>query len=461
MDSPVQINQKKLYQLNLVGITKSNLKNDLIVKVNNKITLINQEKTYFVYLGEKNQLTRTGLKKLFINIIRNQEIQDDVDIEIKSFTNEKINDSEAIQTIYEAILYANHKAYTLKSKSPEKVTIKYNLLTTNKLPEYTSEEQIKTQSEFLNFARDLQDMPPNILYPEIFANHISEKAKGIANLKVTILDKKAIQDLDMNLLLAVNAASHYEPRVVVLTYNGDPKNKNEILGLVGKGITFDTGGYSLKPSQYMKGMKFDMSGAAIVCNSALAAAKLGLKTNFIAVACLTENKIGGHGTLVESIVKSMNGKTVEINNTDAEGRLVLADGITYAIRKGKATKIIELSTLTGAILIALGNYMTGAFSNNDQLFNNFQTAADQANEEIWRMPIHEDNIVGIKSSAIADLSNVTKDSYGGSSSAAAFIQEFCEDKPFLHLDIAGTAYGNDRGQAVLVKTLVQYMKNNK
>ena len=304
-------------------------------------------------------------------------------------------------------------------------------------------------------------MPPNILYPEIFANHISEKAKGIANLKVTILDKKAIQDLDMNLLLAVNAASHYEPRVVVLTYNGDPKNKNEILGLVGKGITFDTGGYSLKPSQYMKGMKFDMSGAAIVCNSALAAAKLGLKTNFIAVACLTENKIGGHGTLVESIVKSMNSKTVEINNTDAEGRLVLADGITYAIRKGKATKIIELSTLTGAILIALGNYMTGAFSNNDQLFNNFQTAADQANEEIWRMPIHEDNIVGIKSSAIADLSNVTKDSYGGSSSAAAFIQEFCEDKPFLHLDIAGTAYGNDRGQAVLVKTLVQYMKNNK
>jgi len=382
MDSPVQINQKKLYQLNLVGITKSNLKNDLIVKVNNKITLINQEKTYFVYLGEKNQLTRTGLRKLFINIIRNQEIQDDVDIEIKSFTNEKINDSEAIQTIYEAILYANHKAYTLKSKSPEKVTIKYNLLTTNKLPEYTSEEQIKIQSEFLNFARDLQDMPPNILYPEIFANHISEKAKGIANLKVTILDKKAIQDLDMNLLLAVNAASHYEPRVVVLTYNGDPKNKNEILGLVGKGITFDTGGYSLKPSQYMKGMKFDMSGAAIVCNSALAAAKLGLKTNFIAVACLTENKIGGHGTLVESIVKSMNSKTVEINNTDAEGRLVLADGITYAIRKGKATKIIELSTLTGAILIALGNYMTGAFSNNDQLFNNFQTAADQANEEI-------------------------------------------------------------------------------
>ncbi|KMQ95131.1 leucyl aminopeptidase [Lasius niger] len=283
--------------------------------------------------------------------------------------------------MYEAILYGQHQTYSLKTKKEQEKTIKYNLLSNANLPEYTSEEQIKTQSEFINFARNLQDMPPNILYPEIFANHISEKAKAIKNLKVTILDKKAIQDLGMNLLLAVNAGSYYEPRVVVLEYNGD-SNSKEKLGIVGKGITFDSGGYSLKPSQFMKGMKFDMSGAAIVCNSALAVAKLGLKTNFVAVACLTENRIGGHATLVETIIKSMNGKTVEINNTDAEGRLVLADGITYAIRKGNATKVIELSTLTGAILIALGHYMTGAFSNNDDLFNNFKIAADQANEEI-------------------------------------------------------------------------------
>ncbi|MDQ7982897.1 MAG: M17 family metallopeptidase [Spiroplasma sp.] len=460
MDNFVQINQKQLYQLKLVAITKSDIKNDLIAKVNNKITLISQEKTYFLYLGEKNHLSRTSLRKLFINIINNQELQDDIDIDIKTFTNEKIDDSEALQTIYEAILFASHKSYSLKTQTAEKLKIKYNLLSNSKLPEYTSPNQIETQSQFLNFARDLQDMPPNILYPEIFANHISEKAKGIANLKVTILDKKAIQDLGMNLLLAVNAAAHYEPRVVVLTYNGNPKTK-DVLGLVGKGITFDSGGYSLKPSQFMKGMKFDMSGAAIVCNSALAAAKLGLKTNFIAVACVTENKIGGHGTLVETVVKSMNGKTVEINNTDAEGRLVLADGMTYALRKGKATKIIELSTLTGAILVALGEYMTGAFSNSDQLFDNFKIAADQANEELWRMPIHEENIASIKTSPVADLSNISKGSYGGSSSAAAFLQEFCEDKPFLHLDIAGTASNNDRGQAILVKSLVQYMKNNK
>lgn len=460
MDTNIQISKNNIYKLKLVAITKDNLSNELIAKVNNKITLISEEKTYFLYLGEKNQLTRTGLTKLIIKIISTKEIQHDIDIDVKSFTNEKINEGQALQTIYEAILYASHKTYTLKSIKQDEATIKYNLITNSNLPEYTSEEQIKTQSHFLNFARDLQDMPPNVLYPETFAKYISEQAKGINNLKVTILDKKAIEELGMGLLLAVNAGAHYEPRLVVLEYHGDDNSK-EVLGLVGKGITFDSGGYSLKPSQYMKGMKFDMSGAAIVANSALAAAKLGLKINFIAVAPLTENRIGGHATLVETVATSMNGKTVEINNTDAEGRLVLADGMTYAIRKGNATKIIELSTLTGAILIALGHYMTGAFTFNDQLFENFKIAADQSNEEIWRMPIHEENIAGIKSSPIADLSNITKDSYGGSSSAAAFLQEFTEEKPYLHLDIAGTAYNNDRGQAVLVKSLVQYMKNNK
>lgn len=461
MNSNIQISANNSYQLKLVAVTKDNLSNDLIAKVTNKITLISEEKTYFLYLGEKNQLTRTSLANLFIRIISSKEIQKDVDIDVKSFANDKINEAEVLQTIYEAILYASHTAYTLKTKTETtEEQIKYNLVSASKLPEYTTEEQIQTQSEFLNFARDLQDMPPNILYPETFANHISEKAQGIANLKVTILDKKAIQDLEMNLLLAVNAGAHYEPRLVVLEYHGDDSSQ-EVLGLVGKGITFDSGGYSLKPSQFMKGMKFDMSGAAIVCNTALAAAKLGLKTNFVAVACLTENRIGGHATLVETIVKSMNGKTVEINNTDAEGRLVLADGMTYAIRKGNATKIIELSTLTGAILIALGHYMTGAFTLTDELFNNFKIAADQANEEIWRMPIHEVNTAEIKSSPVADLSNITKDSYGGSSSAAAFLQEFAEDKPYLHLDIAGTAYNNDRGRAVHVKSLVQYIKNNK
>ncbi|CAG8575263.1 2485_t:CDS:2 [Paraglomus occultum] len=163
----------------------------------------------------------------------------------------------------------------------------------------------------------------------------------------------------MGLLLAVNAGSHHEPRVVILRYFGDKKNKKNVLGLVGKGITFDSGGYDLKPSQYLQCMKFDMSGAAVVCASFLGLVQKKPAINVIAVACLTENAIGGHATLTESVITSMNGKTVEINNTDAEGRLVLADGITYAIQKEKATKIITVATLTGACVLALGENTTG------------------------------------------------------------------------------------------------------
>lgn len=458
MNKNITISAKPVHGLKLVAITKDQINNPLIVKIPNHITLISEEKTYYLYLGEKNTWNRNAITNYF-NKINNCLIDQNLDIDVKSFTNNSISEEEVLQTIYEALLFANTELYTLKTKKKDQTEIIFNLLTSANLPEYTSEEQIVTQAQYIGIARTLQDMPPNKLYPEIFANQIVEEAKKIKNLKVTILDKKQIEALNMGLLLAVNAGSHYEPRLVVLEYTGDSKNQADILGLVGKGITFDSGGYSLKPSVNMKGMKFDMSGASIVCNSALAAAKLGLKLNFVAVACLTENRIGGHATLVETVAQSMNGLTVEINNTDAEGRLVLADGITYALRKGKATKIIELSTLTGAILIALGDYMTGAFSNNDILYNDFLKASQQANEEIWRMPIHEQNVTRMKVSPIADLSNIAKDGYGGSSNAAAFLQEFVEEKPFLHLDIAGTAYANGRGKAVLLKTLVQYMKN--
>jgi len=186
----------------------------------------------------------------------------------------------------------------------------------------------------------------------------------------------------MGLLLAVNAGSHYEPRVVILRYFGDAKNKKNVLGLVGKGITFDSGGYDLKPSQYLQCMKFDMSGAAVVCATFLSLVQKKSKINVVAVACLTENAIGGHATLTESVVTSMSGKTVEINNTDAEGRLVLADGITYAIQREKATKIITVATLTGACVLALGENTTGVMTNNREFYQQFNQASQKSQERI-------------------------------------------------------------------------------
>ncbi|CAH1756421.1 12380_t:CDS:2 [Entrophospora sp. SA101] len=259
-----------------------------------------------------------------------------------------------------------------------------------------------------------ENSPPNKLHAKEFAEHVKDKFSKFQNVKVEILDKKQIEKNKMGLLLAVNAGSHHEPRVVILRYQGNSKSK-DILGLVGKGITFDSGGYDLKPSSYLQCMKFDMSGAAVVCASFLALIKQKPKINVVAVACLTENVIGGHATLTESVITSMSGKSVEINNTDAEGRLVLADGITYAIKKEKATKIITVATLTGAVVAALG-------------------------ENFTELPILLENTESLKkNTTIADISNISSNRYMGASNGAAFLQEFVEKLPFIHCDIAGTA----------------------
>jgi leucyl aminopeptidase len=298
-----------------------------------------------------------------------------------------------------------------------------------------------------------------LLTPSIFCEKVTEKfnQKKISNLSLKILSLKEIQELKMNLLLSVNAGNYEkEPAyVVVLEYLGDSSSTKK-LGIVGKGITFDSGGYCLKPSSAMQDMKFDMSGAAISCASIFAIAELQLKINVAVVACITENKIGSQANLIDSVITAMDGTTVEINNTDAEGRLVLADGITYALNELQADKIITVATLTGAILIALGSEITGTFSNNDELFNQFNCASKETYEDVARLPLHSSHYESIKSSEVAQLSNIGKNSYGGSCTAAAFLEIFAKKKPFLHLDIAGTAYEKHRGKGVMVKTIVKF-----
>ncbi|CAH1755664.1 16089_t:CDS:2 [Entrophospora sp. SA101] len=296
-----------------------------------------------------------------------------------------MGEEEVIQAIAEGILFGTHQPIKFKKK----------------------EERKKT--------RDLQDAPPNRLHAKEFAEAVKDKFSKVKDIEVEILEKKQIEKNKMGLLLAVNAGSHHEPRVVILRYFGDKKNKKDILGLVGKGITFDSGGYNLKSSQYLECMKFDMSGAAAVCASFLTLIKKKPKINVVAVACLTENAIGGHATLTESVIESMSGKTVEINNTDAEGRLVLADGITYAIQKEKVNKIVTAATLTGAVVAALG-------------------------ENLTELPIIAENTKALKeNTSIADISNISSSRYMGASNGAAFLQEFVEKLPFIHCDIAGTA----------------------
>ncbi len=448
----ITINNNK-FDLTLKAITsKSNIKNQFIIKDNFKTTLIINDKTIYMYFDNEN-IDQLTLKQVLINFIKTNQY--DLNIDIDSFP---IDKKEGLYAALDAVFYENSERITYKTSKTIK-KFKYNIITkTEKSTEIL--KYFTTVYKYKTLARNLQDMPPNKLYAEKFAEIIEKEAKSIPGIKITILKQADIKKNKMGMLLAVNAGSTKEARVVILEYKGNPTSK-EYTGLVGKGITFDTGGISLKPSFAMTGMKYDMSGAAIVCSSVMAIAALKQKTNICAVACVTENQIGSSATIVESIVTSMNGKTVEINNTDAEGRLVVSDGITYAIRKLKATKIIEISTLTGAILISLDNYMTGVFSNNDNLYNEFAKAANRANEEIWRMPIHKKNFEVIKMSTLADIKNVSTGRNAGSSTAAAFIQEFVEDKPFIHLDIAGTATestGSFLGTGVMIRTFVEMFK---
>jgi leucyl aminopeptidase len=434
-------------------------KNELIKKENGAVTLISEENTLYMYMACENCPQGCSCKcmRKLRNAISNFVSKNtyDINIDINSFMEFYQPRMEiAFRVITEAILFTSHNQISRKENHKDK-EVKYNLVYTG-APEFDEIfESSMIKMEFVNFARDLQDLPPNEGIAPKLADLISEKAKTIDGVKVTVYTKSEIEKMGMGLLLAVNAASEVEPRVVVLEYNGDPSKPKT--SLVGKGITFDSGGYNLKPGNFMKGMKFDMSGAAIMASTVMALAKAKAKANVMSVGMFTDNRIGGHGTLTESVIKSYNGKTVQIDNTDAEGRLVLADGITYSVRDGKADRVIESSTLTGAIVVALGKWFTGAFTKSDELWAEIEEAAKVSPESIWRMPMIWEHLDKMKATPIADLTNSEPGREAGSSTAAAFLNEFAEGKPYLHLDIAGTADDETRGKGVMIRTLFEML----
>lgn len=289
----------------------------------------------------------------------------------------------------------------------------------------------------VNFARDLVNGNADEVTPAVLAKHAREMEKEFSHFKTTILDKKHIEKEKMGLLLAVNRGAASDPVVIVMEYSGDPKSK-ERSAIVGKGITYDTGGLNIKQTGQMETMKCDMAGGASVLGAMRAAADLKLKVNLIGIVVSTENAIGPNSYKPGDVYHSMSGKTVEISNTDAEGRLVLADALTYVQKKFSPSRIIDLATLTGGIVVALGEEATGLFSNDDALAHELCDAGERAFERLWRLPLYPEYKESLKSS-IADLKN----SGGRQASAingAMFLQAFIKDVPWAHLDIAGTAY---------------------
>lgn len=294
-----------------------------------------------------------------------------------------------------------------------------------------------TIARAINHARDLVNEPAAVITPTALAadaQAIAKKHKG--TMSVTVLDAKKCADLGMGMFLAVGQGSEQEPRFIHMTYKPAKKPKKRVC-FVGKGITFDSGGYSLKPSQAMEDMKVDMSGAAAVISAMDAIATLGSDYEIHAVAACCENLVSGRAYKLGDVLHSMDGTTVEINNTDAEGRLTLGDAITYARTKIQPDELFDFATLTGACMVALGPYTAGVMSDNEALVKSWLAVAERAGEDMWRLPLNNRLRDQLKSS-IADMRN-TGDRFGGAITAGLFLKTFAKDTPWVHVDIAGPA----------------------
>jgi leucyl aminopeptidase len=293
-------------------------------------------------------------------------------------------------------------------------------------------------AEWVNRARDLANAPPNELTPERLAARADEIAADAAHLRAEALDPNRIEELGMGAFSAVARASHNPARLIVMRYEPPEAKGDMVLGLVGKAITFDSGGISLKPAQGMDEMKGDMAGGAAVVESMGAVAELGLPLRAIAVVAATENMIGGRAYRPGDIVRAMNGKTIEITNTDAEGRLVLADALAYAREQG-ATHVLDLATLTGAMEIALGDLYAGVFANDDGWREEIVAAAEASGDHVWPFPLHRRYRRYVDSS-FADMKNSSDLRQGSPALAAEFLKEFVGEGPWAHIDMAGPGF---------------------
>ncbi len=289
--------------------------------------------------------------------------------------------------------------------------------------------------------KDCVNESPNELYPESYSKLIIDEMKDYKNVSVKVLGEEEMQKLGMNALLGVGQGSHKESKLVVIQYNGTDSAKKPI-ALVGKGVTFDTGGISLKPSKDMHKMKYDMTGSACVVGTIKALAERGAKTNIVGVVALVENMPGGNAQRPGDVVKSMSGRTIEILDTDAEGRLILVDALTYVQKNFTPKLIIDLATLTGSIVVALGGSYAGCFANEENFAKSLIESGEKVNEKLWRMPLHKDYHSAMKSDC-ADIANISSVPGGGSCTAAAFIEKFIDKEMiWAHLDIAGVAWNN-------------------
>jgi len=409
------------------------------------------EKLYIIGLGEKDEYGEKKFLKVANNtaILCKKENLKNTCIDLNSLLNNKIKINWATRNLSILLCGIDYEYSATKNKTKNKKIYEINKLTILSKNKGSlknlkkSFQQGEAIANGIKLAKNLGNLPSNICTPTYLAKTASDLSKKNKKLNVKIHNEKEMKSMGMHCLLSVGSGSEEPSKLITIKYNGASKSDKPIV-LVGKGITFDTGGISIKPSNAMDEMKYDMCGAASVLGTIKAISELNIKINVVGIIASAENMPSGSATNPGDVVKTMSGQTVEILNTDAEGRLVLCDALTYA-NKFKPKHVIDIATLTGAVLVALGKVASGVLSNDDKLTQMLKNSSNVSHDYIWELPMWEEYQSELDSN-FADIANIGK-RYAGTITAACFLSRFTEEYSWAHLDIAGTAWddGSKKG----------------
>ena len=423
----------------------------------------------FIGIGDESKLGSFnfeyfgGLLQPYLETLQYKEIS----FEVGGLKKVKVSNENIILNLASGIYLKSYsfKKYKKKDDENNKKLSRVSFVVSNPVKFKKLFVNFQAVADGVFFSRDLLHEPPNVLNPVYLASRGKELTK--LKVKVNILDEKKMKKLGMGALLGVGMGSANPSRLITLEWNGNPSSKSPPIGLVGKGVTFDTGGYSLKPSSGMEEMKMDMGGSALVLGVMKAIALRKSKSNVVGVIGSVENMLSSNAQRPSDIVKSMSGQTIEVLNTDAEGRLVLADALWYCQEKYNVKKMINFATLTGAIIVALGNFYAGLFSNSDKLSDDLTKSGKKTDEKVWRFPLGKeyDELLNCD---IADVKNITGTGGAGSITAAQFLKRFVKkDVEWAHLDIAGVTWldkdqplSRKGGTAFGVRLIDNYIYNN-
>jgi leucyl aminopeptidase len=355
-----------------------------------------------------------------------------------------VSNEDFIQAVVETAELASYSFRKYKEKKKENRELSSLIFSfAERLDQKSAKEIIAKAQAYARatvLARDLVNEQPSVATPTFLAQVAKDIAKSNNEIKVTIYDKPQLEKMGMDAFLGIARASDTPPKFICLEYTPLKSTSKKKLALVGKGITFDSGGINVKPGDHMSDMKMDMAGAAIVLGVFSIIAEVSPSYPVMGIIAATPNMISGNAIVPGDVVRAMNGKTIEVLNTDAEGRVTLADSLSYAVKEG-ATEIIDFATLTGACLVALGEDIAGLFVNNRDFADRIKAAAHDAGEKVWELPLEKDYKSQNKSS-VADIANIPSSRYGGTITAALFLQEFIGNTTWAHLDIAGPAFSN-------------------